>query len=311
VNRYLLRALACLVLAVGLTGAARAASVVLVSSDANAGVSETADIAAAELARMGIRPEDIARESASVFARSGPGRSDVRVYLTLGVEALREVLKANVREPVVAALVPRSALERTLSEFGKRTSPTLSALYLDQPLGRQLELVRLALPDARRIGLVLGPESLQQQASLTAAIRARGLESVVGVVNTAESLFSGLKPSLEDADVLLAVPDSMVFNNSTLSSILTATYRARIPLVAFSPAYVKAGALVSVYSTPAQIGVQAATMVRGYYAGATSMVSQYPNEFNVRINDSVARSLGLTLREELLAEHLRRMERKP
>lgn len=291
----------------GLAAPALAAPIVVVTSDANSGVVDTANAAIAELQRLGIPAEDIVREKAGSLVRAG--RGEARAYLTLGVEALRDVLKANVREPVVAALIPKSALEAALSESGRR-SGSVPALYLDQPLNRQLGLVRLALPDAKRIGLVLGPESLSQQAAAVAAIKGQGMEAVVGVTVSANNLFAGLKPALEESDALLALPDSLVFNNATVPSVLMATYRARIPLIAFSPAYVKAGALLCVYSTPQQMGTQAAVMVQGLLRGA-SVSSQYPQDFSVRVNDNVARSLGLVLREEHLGEQLRRLERRP
>lgn len=294
----------------GVACAVQAHTVVVVTSEANAGVTETSEMAVAELLRMGVPLEDIGQATAKDLPRY-LGKQDTRVYLTLGVQALKEVLKANVKEPIVAALIPKSAMERTLGESGKRGGAALSALYLDQPLGRQLDLLRLALPEAKRVGLVLGPESLGQQSATVAAIRARGLEPVIGIALSAETLFAGLKPALEESDALLALPDALVFNNSTVSSILTSTYRARIPLIAFSPAYVRAGALLCVYSTPQHIGTQAAGMVHGYLRGNSTVLSQYPAEFSVRVNESVARSLGLSLREDQLSDQLRRMERRP
>jgi ABC-type uncharacterized transport system substrate-binding protein len=172
-------------------------------------------------------------------------------------------------------------------------------------------LLRIALPDTRRIGVILGPESVEQQAALSAAMRARGLEPVLGTVTTSETLFAGIKSALDEADVLLAVPDSLVYSNSTVSGVLMAAYRARIPMLAFSPAYVKAGALLSVHSTPAHMGAQAAAMVRSFYTGGGPVASQYPADYTVRVNDSVARSLGLALREDVLLEQLRRQERRP
>ena len=298
-------------LACGLAVPVLAHPVVVVTSDANNGVVEAADASIAELQRLGVAPDDIVRERAATFARPGTARTDTRVYLTLGVEALREVLKANVKEPIVAALVPRSAFDRVQNELGRKSGAAVSALYLDQPLGRQMALLRLALPEAKRIGVVLGPESMLQQAATVAAIRSHGLEPVVGLALTPDNLFAGLKPALEDADALFALPDSMVYNNSTVPSILMATYRARIPLIAFSPAYVKAGALLCVYSTPQHIGSQAAAMVHGLMRNGAGVPSQYPQDFTVRVNDSVARSLGLSLREDHLADQLRRQERKP
>lgn len=309
VRRIVVRCLAA-GLACCLAVAVHAFPVVVVTSDANSGVTETADAAIAELQRLGVPAEDITRERAANFGRMGAARADTRVYLTLGVEALREVLKANVREPVVAALIPKSAFDRAQSESVRKSGGALSALYLDQPLGRQMALIRLALPEAKRIGLVLGPESVLQQNAAIAAIKAHGMEPVVGLTAAPESLFASLKPALEDSDALFALPDSMVYNNSTVPSILTATYRARIPLIAFSPAYVKAGALLCVYSTPLQIGTQAAAMLQGLSRNA-AVPSQYPQDFTVRVNDSVARSLGLILREEHLTDQLRRQERRP
>ena len=52
-------------------------------------------------------------------------------------------------------------------------------------------------------------------------------------------------------------------------------------------------------------------MVQGFLRGSGAVPSQYPSEFNVRVNDSVARSLGLSLREDQLTEQLRRLERRP
>eukprot|EP01032_Pedospumella_encystans_P026470 gene26469-29906_t len=125
------------------------------------------------------------------------------------------------------------------------------------------------------------------------------------------TLFTGLKTVLDDADVLLAVADPQVYNSATISNILLATYRARVPVVAFSPAYVKAGALLALYSTPRQIGVQAGALARGVLQGGPVPASQYPQEFSVAVNEHVARSLGLTLDEVALNERMVKLEKRP
>jgi putative tryptophan/tyrosine transport system substrate-binding protein len=125
-------------------------------------------------------------------------------------------------------------------------------------------------------------------------------------------LFAALRPVLDDAGVLLAVADPEVYNGSTVSNILLATYRAQVPVVAFSPAYVKAGALLALYSTPGQIGTQAAGLVRQLQlGGAMGVTSQYPVEFSVAVNDHVARSLGFSLDEVALMTRLQKLERRP
>jgi ABC-type uncharacterized transport system substrate-binding protein len=234
-----------------------------------------------------------------------------RVWITLGSAALAGALQREGRPPLVSALIPRQGFERLLREYAEKSAAPALAVYLDQPFGRQIDLVRLALPDARKIGALWGPESIAQQAGLLSAAQARGMRVVAGGISGADTLFEGLKPVLGDADVLLAVADPQVFNGATITNILLATYRDRMPVIAFSPGYVKAGALMAVYSTPRQIGLQAGAMARAVAQGGAMPTSQYPAEFSVVVNAHVARSLGLSLDESSLNERMHRLERRP
>jgi ABC-type uncharacterized transport system substrate-binding protein len=105
--------------------------------------------------------------------------------------------------------------------------------------------------------------------------------------------------------------DPQVFNGNTLPNILLASYRARIPVMAFSPAYVKAGALLSLHSTPSQVGSQAGVVARSALQGAALPAPQYPTDFTVSVNDYVARSLGLGLDATTLSERLHSLEKRP
>lgn len=305
---HLVTFLACMLCS---AGAALAASVVIVTSDRGAVYGEVRDALLAELERNGV-----ARVEVSVLVASELGAADLtgserpRLLITLGADALKQVLAHDLRLPVIAALIPRSGYEHVLSDAARKLPSPVSALYLDQPFARQLELLRLALPGVKRVGLLWGPDSISQQRTLTASLQAQGLEPVHGTVS-GDGLFAGLKAALDDADVLLAVADPQVFNSSTISNILLATYRARIPMVAFSPAYVKAGALMSLHTTPSQIGAQAAAMARTILQGGAFPVSQYPLDYVVSVNEHVARSLGLAVDGQALAERLRRLEKRP
>ena len=101
---------------------------------------------------------------------------------------------------------------------------------------------------------------------------------------------------LQDSDVLLALPDSSVYNSATLRNILLATYRSGIPLIGLSPAYVKAGALCAVFSTPTQIAAQAAMAIQQFWEISALPVAQYPQLFEVTVNEQVGRSLGLSIK---------------
>jgi len=72
-------------------------------------------------------------------------------------------------------------------------------------------------------------------------------------------------------------------------------------VVGFSEALVKAGALVGLYSSSKQVGAQGAEMAsRALAPDGALPPPQWPRQFTVRVNYSVARSLGIVLPDEAM-----------
>lgn len=288
-------------------GALAAPSVVIVSSERSAPYVEAAQALIDELERTGLARAQVLQLTAQEFSGAGPLAP--KLYVALGLQAAQVLARAELRAPVLCTLLPRSSFEAVLRESGRRASAQFTALYLDQPLVRQLELIRLALPDVRRIGLLWGPGSQRQAGVLKALAQERGLELVEANVESPDLLFSALREVLEKSDLLLAVADPLVYNSNSIQNILLTSFRARVPLLAFSPAYVRAGALLALHVTPAQIGLQAALLSLKVLQGKTlSATPLYSQDFDVAVNEYVARSFGLTLDGPALRVQLRRRE---
>jgi len=294
-----------------LAGPALAGLVCVVSSDRSAAFQEATDSLLLELQRNGIARADVRLLTSAELGEGAAPLVESRLIITLGTDALRQVASRNLRSPVIAGLIPRLGFERMLRDTNRKATGNMAALYLDQPFGRQLDLLRLALPQARRVGVLWGPESASQKPLLAAALQGRGMELSEGVYGDGQSLISGLRSALDGADVLLAVADGAVYNAASVSNILLTSYRAKTPVMAFSPSYVKAGALLSVHSTTAQAGTRIGTMAYDFLQSNTLPASQYPQDFSVHANEYVARSLGLELDAPVLTERLRRLEKKP
>lgn len=238
----------------------------------------------------------------------GASQAAAEVIVTLGVKAAEAVAATDRDTPVLALLIPRSAFERIVRR-SNREDRLFSAVFIDQPLKRQIELLRLALPGRDRIGVLIGPGSAEQFRPLQTLSRQRNLRIAFERVNAEEALFPALQRVLAESDVLFALPDPAVFNTQTLQNILLAAYRKEVPLIAFSPAYVRAGALLAVYSTPAQLGRQAAEILR---RDGPLPPSQYPRYFSVDVNPYVARSLGILIEDgAALEDKLRQTESGP
>ncbi|MFP5410060.1 MAG: ABC transporter substrate-binding protein [Gammaproteobacteria bacterium] len=234
------------------------------------------------------------------------------LVVTIGVRAAESVAALPIRTPVLAAMVPRTWYLRTgralLADSGRRD---FSAIYVDQPFERQAALIRQALPDAARVGVLLGADQAGLLPDLSAALQANRLDLVSAVLPDEGRLLPALEGLLPETDLLLAVADPQVFNRSTAQSLFLTTYRYRKPVVGYSRSMTRAGALLSLHASPAQIGRQAAeTAVAGLQGAAVRLPAPaFPAYFSISINDKVGRSLGYTLPTE--AELEKRMGARP
>lgn len=216
-----------------------------------------------------------------------------RVVVTVGSQAAQAVALRDAALPVLNILVPRVAFE-TLHD-GHAESARHSAVFLDQPVSRQIAAIIEALPGWTRLALIAGPHTRALVTELSDAARAAGFDVRTADIDSERELYAAMRQTLAAPAILVAVPDRQIYNSHTIQNILLTSYRQRSPLVGFSPAYVRAGALLGLYSTPAQIAAQAADAVRSALAGGGLPPPRYPERFEIGINTTVARSLGLEL----------------
>lgn len=224
-----------------------------------------------------------------------PDVSHAGLIVAVGMKAAQSAI-AQTGIPVLAVMIPRMGYEDLSAQFspGKHTR-SISAIYLDQSWARRLDFWRAALPDRRRIGLLHTPGTHIDVARLRQDIEQRGGSLVDRQVLSAEELFPGLESVLASSDVLFAIPDSMIYSSSNIRNILLASYRLGVPLIGLSHAYVNAGALCAIFSTPEQLAEQASATVIGFARTGKLPAPQYPGAFTVAVNQQVARSLGIAL----------------
>lgn len=303
------RLLFCLLLALagGLPVDALAAQVLLLLSEESSAFSEAAEAIVSELRSAGHRTQSLSLPLRTDESAALTGNA---LIITLGTRAAQTVSSLAPRSLVLHTLLPRSAFEKLTTRGDDLRR--VSAVFIDQPASRQIELLRIALPDWTRAAFVTSRESSELGQRLVASARDKRLRPVLGQLNDESELYPTLQRVLADPAVLVAVPDATLFNNRTISNILLTAYHQRSPVVGFSPAYVKAGALIALYSTPAQIGQQAGEAARAGLASGSLPPPAAPRHFRVGTNRYVARSLGINLDDAaVLQERLERSEGLP
>lgn len=241
-------------------------------------------------------------------AGEGAPAAGEQLILAVGSQAMRAAAAWNSPVPVLNVLVPQQAHERLAADALRRrpvqAGNAFSAIWLDQPPSRLVALFRQVVPEARRVGAILGPDSAAQLTALKAAVERGRLELFVETVSRESEVMPALAKLLPSVDGIVALPDGVVYRRETVRGILLTTYRHQKPLFAFSQSYVNAGAVAAVFSTPSMAGLQAAEIVLGQVAAGRLRLPppQYPAYPSVAINRQVARSLGLDLPADALIQ---------
>lgn len=267
---------------------------------------------AAQELKQGLGPDVRCNTTTAEAVERKEKAANSTLIVTLGTRALSAVLaREPATAPIVAGLVPRKAFEAAVTASNPMTTRPVSAVFLDQPYSRQLNLIRLMLPGGSRVGVLIGPEWESQLTMLASSAREQRITLIRETVSAPRDLHAALQRLLGEVDSILALPDSSVFNAATLPNVLLTSYRKQQPVFGFSPAYVRAGALAAVFSSPQQNARQAAEMVLQALASGSMPQPQYPRAFWVTVNGTVARSLDLRVQEEaFLVAELQRMERE-
>lgn len=224
-------------------------------------------------------------------AKPQPGSSaKTDLVIAVGMKAM-ELAIADFDAPVLGVMIPRAGYE-ALPERRSSQKPlkAVSAIYLDQSWERQLAFIQATLPKHSVVGVLYSPDT-----PITLPRLPRGMSLNAKSVRSAETLFAALENILNSSDVLLVIPDNEIYSSSNVRNILLTSYRYKVPLIGISQAYVNAGALGAIFSTPEQLAGQAAQMIASFAGNRRLPEPQHPVLFSIALNQQVARSLGIAL----------------
>lgn len=285
IARCLLQSLLLLGWLIPLSHAADGLNVLLVMSDSNALYQNFANTYRQNLP-AGIQLQVLQR------AEDFDGQQ-ADLLVTVGVRAAERVaLKTT--QPMLAVMIPSHTYPELLAK--RPANKPTSAIFLDQPWGRQVDFLRAALPERRKIGVLYSADTRLGIAALRSALTDHGYTLAVSALGRDDDLYTRLESVLTASEVLLAVPDSAIYSSSNIRNILLSSYRRGIPLVGFSQSYVRAGALCAIFSTPEQLAEQAGRTTSSFSQTRKLPDAHYPALYDITVNHEVARTLGLTIK---------------
>jgi len=231
-------------------------------------------------------------------------RLNVDVIVTVG-SAVPSVRGATTTIPIVFAVgidPVGSGLVASLAKPGGNV--TGLSIQANELAGKRLEFARELVPQLRRLAIMFNVGNAQpvlEMGETQAAARMLGLEVVPLVIQRAEdipSAFDGLKTR---ADALYVAVDQLMVANRT--SIITSSLGARMPTIFSTRDFVKGGALMSYGPSYVERFRHAADYVDKILRGAKpgDLPVDQPTKFELVINLTTAKTLGLTVLPSLIA----------
>ncbi|GBL45033.1 hypothetical protein SFMTTN_0837 [Sulfuriferula multivorans] len=285
-----------------------AAGVLVLMSDKSPPYQEVADGFRVQLQHE--RPAVQVIVEASLERAEKAVTANTSLLVSVGMKATRAALALNTRAPILAVLVPKDSFD-SLALPANEARRSISAIYLDQPYSRQLAMIRMAFPERRRIGVLLREKNRQKLEALLASARLQKIQVTGELIPNASEIIPALEHLLGASDMLLVLPDALLYNKNDIQGVLLTSYRYHVPLIGYSQALVRAGAIVALYSKPQQIGYHAAEVALRYLDTGDLPAPQYPKYFTVSINQQVARSLNISVPDEIeLQTALQRREQE-
>jgi ABC-type uncharacterized transport system substrate-binding protein len=227
------------------------------------------------------------------------------VYFAVGPSALRRLLAQDLDGPIVSVFTSSQAYRNIVGAISGSRRTIVTAVYAEPSPFDQLRLISALYKKQVKVAVLLGDKNEYLLPTLRHAASLTNIDLMIEKISADDNLNRALNRAAS-IPVLLAVPDSAVYNAENIGAILLTAYRHNQSVVGFSAAFVKAGALASTYSEIEDVIAQVEDLINEFEVSGRLPEPAFPKYFNVAVNDSVAQSLNL-----VVDGSVRSLSRKP
>jgi outer membrane receptor protein involved in Fe transport len=179
--------------------------------------------------------------------------------------------------------------------FGERKLSVASSLYLGSGAnllvsGSVFNNIGMAFP----VGIIRNPlRSRYSAEALESRVRREGFTPLVVDCDGPGGLLKAVAAMKGKVDFLLCFPDPDPYNAVTIKPLVMASLESRLPLVGFSPAFVRAGAAAGIYPDYRETGRQTAEMAIRMLHGEDRLPDESPRKIRVAVNQRITHLLGV------------------
>ncbi|MDF1693579.1 MAG: hypothetical protein P1U47_14460 [Zhongshania sp.] len=179
-----------------------------------------------------------------------------------------------------------------------------TALFSDQSIHKQLSLIS-SIYKFRSIRVGIAYQDPNYLYALEKEAEKFPLMHFIVEQANENNKLRSINKVIQNSDIVLATPETTLYNSQTIRSILLSSYRHQTLIIGPNEGFVNAGALASIISSPDQYTNEIIAMVNSFVKSNIIPEARHPHNYNVKLNYSVAESLGIELpSEEILLKEI-------
>jgi len=232
-------------------------------------------------------------------------RFNVDAIVTAGTESTIAVKQVTSEVPIVVALATDPVAAGLVASLARPGGNVTGFSHQGTDIAaKRLELLREILPSLRRLAILVNvnnPGSVLEMREAEAAARTLGLDVTKLEIRRAEDIAPAFEAIKGRVDALYVPPDALV--NANRVRIHTLSLSAQLPDVYGFRGYVEVGGLMSYGADFTDLFRRAAEIVNKILRGAkpADIPVEQPTKFDLVVNLTTAKALGLTVPDKLLA----------
>ncbi len=240
--------------------------------------------------------KNITISQASISAINNETLNHHDLIISIGYKSAKVISKYKIEIPVVYSLIPDNESLRSDIPCKKETC---YKIYINQPVNRYIKLFKALFPNGKNLVFATTKEKSKISQQVKTSSENFHVIYKEFLIQQNQNIPRTFIRNLNNNDVLLALPNSKIYNANSAKNILLSTYHANVPIIAYSKSFAKAGALISLYSSIDNVAEKTASTANKIFNDAPLKQKEYyPDEFTIEINYAVARSLNINIEPE-------------
>ena len=217
--------------------------------------------------------------------------------VALGTDAVKYARSNVPAVPIVFSMVLNPQQSKIIVSCDNPGDDITGVMLNIDPV-KKFSLLKEMLPDFRVIGFVYDGNNYSQQVDyIQNAASVNGFEFVSEAIDNSSQINNAITDVLKRSDCLWSRVDPLIYNRNTVREILVMSLKSKKPMVAFSSAYVKAGALLAFECDYEDIGRQTAELLmKMRHQGSRGGVPvEPPAKIVIAVNKRTMNMLGINI----------------